>query len=276
MSLYTDYLMHHGIKGQKWGVRRFQNKDGSLTQQGKLRYNVNGKAASITRNMSNKYGPFNRQEVQFDVVKSRGRLTDSEARECVRLANKLFDESARREPSITKDVVDAVSSSGANMYGMNYRLKQPTSLAAKIGADAKEKSLDFAEAASGIKDTVRYTSLSSNNNFVSNYNKIKTKLEDRGYTETRCKNFFEKYRNGEVQHKAVQCTFETKDGFEFELQFQTPQSQAAKELKIPLYEERRKSGLSEARKAYLEQEMHNLAEEVPYPKDIETIKTHKR
>lgn len=30
-----DYLAHHGVKGQKWGVRRFQNKDGSLTSQGK-------------------------------------------------------------------------------------------------------------------------------------------------------------------------------------------------------------------------------------------------
>lgn len=31
-------LYHHGIKGQKWGVRRFQNKDGSLTPEGKKRY----------------------------------------------------------------------------------------------------------------------------------------------------------------------------------------------------------------------------------------------
>lgn len=31
-------LCHHGIKGQKWGVRRFQNEDGSLTPAGKKRY----------------------------------------------------------------------------------------------------------------------------------------------------------------------------------------------------------------------------------------------
>ena len=32
-------LYHHGIKGQKWGVRRYQNEDGTLTEEGKKRYN---------------------------------------------------------------------------------------------------------------------------------------------------------------------------------------------------------------------------------------------
>ena len=31
------YLAHHGILGQKWGIRRFQNKDGSYTAEGKRR-----------------------------------------------------------------------------------------------------------------------------------------------------------------------------------------------------------------------------------------------
>lgn len=34
----SDELYHHGIKGQKWGVRRFQNEDGSLTTEGRERY----------------------------------------------------------------------------------------------------------------------------------------------------------------------------------------------------------------------------------------------
>ena len=33
-----DELAHHGIKGQKWGVRRFQNADGTLTAKGRKRY----------------------------------------------------------------------------------------------------------------------------------------------------------------------------------------------------------------------------------------------
>lgn len=36
--LYSDELYHHGTLGQKWGVRRYQNPDGSLTALGKLRY----------------------------------------------------------------------------------------------------------------------------------------------------------------------------------------------------------------------------------------------
>ena len=34
-------LYHHGVKGQRWGVRRYRNRDGSLTPAGKKKYGIN-------------------------------------------------------------------------------------------------------------------------------------------------------------------------------------------------------------------------------------------
>lgn len=47
----TTYIAHHGIKGQKWGIRRYQNPDGTLTDEGRRRYGF-GKGADsmVTEN----------------------------------------------------------------------------------------------------------------------------------------------------------------------------------------------------------------------------------
>lgn len=37
-----DYIIHYGIKGQRHGIRRFQNEDGTLTEAGKERYGKDG------------------------------------------------------------------------------------------------------------------------------------------------------------------------------------------------------------------------------------------
>ena len=43
----SDELCHHGIKGQRWGIRRYQNADGSLTSAGSKRYGYGNKKAII-------------------------------------------------------------------------------------------------------------------------------------------------------------------------------------------------------------------------------------
>jgi hypothetical protein len=50
---YERYLVHHGILGQKWGVRRYRNEDGTLTEAGKARYSTDGKRLD-PRKMSTK------------------------------------------------------------------------------------------------------------------------------------------------------------------------------------------------------------------------------
>ena len=53
-SSYSNSLQHHGIKGQKWGVRRYQNVDGTLTSKGKKRYRSTGLKAAIARHQNEK------------------------------------------------------------------------------------------------------------------------------------------------------------------------------------------------------------------------------
>lgn len=48
---YSDELTHHGILGQKWGVRRYQNPDGSLTPEGKERYGSLGEHGKKNHNI---------------------------------------------------------------------------------------------------------------------------------------------------------------------------------------------------------------------------------
>jgi len=48
------YLIHHGIKNQRWGVRRFQNPDGSLTPAGKRRYGSSNEHGNTISNREGK------------------------------------------------------------------------------------------------------------------------------------------------------------------------------------------------------------------------------
>ena len=47
MDYYNNELYHFGVKGMKWGVRRYQNKDGTLTAKGKKRYSEEYKKEMI-------------------------------------------------------------------------------------------------------------------------------------------------------------------------------------------------------------------------------------
>lgn len=50
--MYEEYLEHHGIRGQKWGIRRFQNPDGTRTAAGKAR--EKGESSSSAQNAGTK------------------------------------------------------------------------------------------------------------------------------------------------------------------------------------------------------------------------------
>lgn len=68
-------LKHWGIKGMKWGVRRYQNKDGSLTPAGKRRYSDGSTSSSSTSKSS--------QTSQQPKKKTVSEMSDQELRDAV-------------------------------------------------------------------------------------------------------------------------------------------------------------------------------------------------
>ncbi len=92
-------LRHHGIKGQKWGVRRFQNKDGSLTSAGRKRYSdtdykstldkVNSaeKIVEEVKKYSNSAQKSNDPNMERRIRKSINEMPDSELQKRVQRLN---------------------------------------------------------------------------------------------------------------------------------------------------------------------------------------------
>lgn len=120
---YSDELYHHGIKGQKWGVRRFQNLDRTLTALGKIRYGAGkvaetaGKAAKATGKTVAKVA----KSVKDNAVtrykrKHINAMTDQELREYTNRLNMeaAYKEAKKRNRGPVKKVVGDILQKAGN------------------------------------------------------------------------------------------------------------------------------------------------------------------
>ena len=113
MSNYGYYvtnneLYHHGVKGMKWGIRRYQNKDGSLTAEGEKRYyKEDGSLSRIGKKIevnnwknSLKSGIKQNKEARKE-NRQKYRSGEINLKSYIKKANKLADDSKEKKQDLS-------------------------------------------------------------------------------------------------------------------------------------------------------------------------------
>lgn len=154
---YYDELYHHGIKGQKWGVRRFQNEDGTLTDAGISRYRTDSR-----RHIQKSLNALDQDIATESVYKRRAdkklaRLEKKASKKAERgdsvsehMQNKMSNlkkESEKRKntisdyKAITDDIISKAESSGLNVSSKAMYRSVVTGKQAAVGIVASAASV---------------------------------------------------------------------------------------------------------------------------------------
>lgn len=92
-EMYEEALEHHGILGMKWGVRRFQNYDGTLKAAGKSRYKTD-KPTRAERKADKAEAKAAKEQANIDAAKKRA-IETANVDEIIRLSSKMTTDELR-------------------------------------------------------------------------------------------------------------------------------------------------------------------------------------
>ncbi len=137
---YNDQIWHWGVKGMKWGVRRYQNVDGSLTPEGKQRYaseRLKG-VADAGNQMAGNLKAMNDKSIKIQSRRAEkmdlSKMTDQEMRERINRAmlEKQYDDmfnpkkvySGREAVSDTLEVAGSVLAITSSALGIALAIQK--------------------------------------------------------------------------------------------------------------------------------------------------------
>lgn len=108
-----DEIKHHGIKGQKWGVRRYQNEDGSLTNAGKKRYGTQ-------ENFERQY-PADKKKTDMAIIGSSRDAVRSTKDINKNLRELEREKTSKKQKKINKQIEEAVRENAKSMTDQELR-----------------------------------------------------------------------------------------------------------------------------------------------------------
>lgn len=131
-----DFIEHHGIKGMKWGVRRFQNADGSLTQEGIARYGAKNIKRAKTANLD-KWGKSPETNVLY-IAGYSGSGKSTTALSLSKKGDTVIHLDGYSEPGDTSTITDKNFNKYLDKHCPQWKLMKESSKSTKIKRHSKE------------------------------------------------------------------------------------------------------------------------------------------
>lgn len=146
------YLAHHGIKGQKWGVRRFQNKDGSYTNEGKRRYLSEETKGKIKKAAKVAAGVAGAAAIGYGVYKigkasSRYGMAQDLRRKARSAA--ILGENEFERSSVSADIMRSIRTQNMSSSVKNPTIRELT----RIGNEAVERGYSYAKESDSLRES---------------------------------------------------------------------------------------------------------------------------
>lgn len=175
-----------------------------------------------------------------------------------------YNKAVANEPEVTSHVKAVAKEVGADMAGLEYRIKGKESYLRKIRSNYNPEGNEYE-----VKDILRYTYTASPDKLAEVVLKSVETHSNMGYNTSVIKNYWLNKRN---PYNGINTIVKSPDGQKFELQYHTPESYSTKDTMHGLYEKWRILDKSSPEAIELRKQMYQMSSGLEIPKCISEVK----